>query len=152
VTRFSLRGLLVLVAIPLTLTACSPTARLELRFVASVPLDPALFQLTGKKTCPPGPVAAPAPMAAAALAKASLRTDDSEWQQVSAEPAGLHVVTAFRGAHCAVRVTAHYDTNRDGSVNAGDLAATSAALVVVDGGIFRGNLTTGPVLRLTPIP
>jgi hypothetical protein len=137
---------------PLALTACSPTARLELRFVASVPLDPALFQLTGKKTCPPGPVAAPAPVAAAALAKASLRSDDSMWQKVSAEPAGLHVVTAFRGSHCAVRVTAHYDTNRDGGVNAGDLTATSAALAVFDRGVFRGNLTTGPVLRLTPIP
>jgi hypothetical protein len=151
VTRVSLRGLLVLVAIPLTLTACSPTARLELRFVASVPLDPALFQLTGK-TCPPGPVAAPAPTAAIALAKASLRSDDSEWQQVNAEPPGLHVVTAFRGSHCAVRVTGHYDTNRDGLVNAGDLAATSPVVEVFDRGVFRENMTTGPVVRLTPIP
>jgi hypothetical protein len=134
---------------PLALTACSPTARLELRFVASVPLDPVLFHLTGKKTCPPGPVVAPAPLAATA---AGVRTDDAEWQQVHAEAAGLHVITAFRGVHCAVRVTALYDTNRDGKVGSGDLAATSPVIAVRDGGIFRGNLTTGPVLKLVTIP
>jgi hypothetical protein len=134
---------------PLALTACSPTARLELRFVASVPLDPALFQLTGKKACPPGPVGAPAPLAAAA---AGIRTDDAEWQEVHAEPAGLHVITAFRGAHCAVRVTALYDTNRDGKIGSGDLTATSPIIEVSDRGLFRSNLTTGPSLKLVAIP
>lgn len=140
------------VALPLALTACSPTARLELRFVAPVPLDPALFQLVGKKTCPPGPVTAPAPVSAATLAAAGPRTDDAEWQEVHVEPGGLRVVTAFRGVRCAVRVTAHYDTNRDGAVNAGDLTATSPAVEVSDRGVFRGNLTTGPTLTLAAVP
>lgn len=145
-------GALSLVALPLALTACSPTARLELRFVAPVPLDPSLFQLAGKKTCPPGPVAAPAPVSTATHAAAGPRTDDAEWQEIHAEPGGLHVVTAFRGARCAVRVTAHYDTNRDGAVNAGDLTATSPVIEVSDRGLFRGNSTTGPTLTLAPVP
>jgi hypothetical protein len=152
VTLPAVRRLLALVAAAFLLPACSPTARLELRFVASVPLDPALIQLTGKKTCPPGPVSAPAPVSAAAIAAAGVRTDDSEWQQVHAETSGLHVITAFRGVHCAVRVTAHYDANRDGSVNAGDLTVTSPVIEVFDHGLFRGNSTTGPVLRLLPVP
>jgi hypothetical protein len=144
-----LARLLSLLVAPLALTACSPMARLELRFVATVPLDPALFQLTGKKTCPPGPVGAPAPPATAA---AGVRTGDAEWQQVHAESAGLHVLTAFRGTHCAVRVTALYDTNGDGNVGRGDLTATSPVVEVFDRGLFRSNLTTGPVLRLVAIP
>ena len=62
------------------------------------------------------------------------------------------MITAFRGAHCAVRVTAHYDANRDGAVSAGDLTVTSPVLEVFDHGVFRGNLTTGPVLKLIPMP
>jgi hypothetical protein len=150
--RRSLPGLLTLAAAVLALTACSPTARLELRFVASIPLDPAWLTLTGKKACPPGPVGTAAPVAPGALAAAGVRTDDVEWQEVHAVSPGLHALTAFRGAHCAVRVTALYDTNRDGKVGSGDLEATSPVIEVFDHGIFRGNLKSGPVLKLAAIP
>jgi hypothetical protein len=143
----------VLAAALLCLAACSPVARLELRFAyAGAPLDPALFQLTGKKTCPPGPVATAPPASPLATTTATARSDDTEWQQVHVEAPGLRVVTAFRGSRCRVRVTAFYDTNRDGRVNAGDLSAMSPAIDVVDNGIFGGNLTAGPVLKLAPIP
>jgi hypothetical protein len=141
-----------LAAALLCLAACSPVARLELRFAyAGGPLDPALFQLTGKKACPPSPVATATP-ASPLAATAGARGDDTEWQQVHVEAPGLRVVAAFRGSRCRVRVTGFYDTNRDGLVNAGDLSAMSPAIDVVDKGIFGGNLTAGPVLKLVPIP
>jgi len=85
-------------------------------------------------------------------ATAGPHSNDAEWQQVSAETGGLRVLTAFHGHRCRVRVTGFYDANRDRRVNAGDLAASSPDIELADNGIFRGNLTVGPVLALSPIP
>jgi len=114
-------------------------------------LDPELFHLTAKKACPPNPIAAPPP-APRPLATAVPHARDIEWQQVKSEPGGLYVLAAVRGHHCRVRVTGFYDSNRDRRVNAGDLVASSPDLELADNGIFRGNLTVGPALRLSPIP
>ena len=124
----------------LLLTACSPTCRLELRFLSPVgPLDPARFYLAAAKACPPGPVPSPPP---------GLGLGDAEWQTPEVVPRGLHVETAFHGIRCAVRVTGFYDTNANGKVDAGDLTGSSPALEVVDRGIFAGNLTTAADVRL----
>jgi hypothetical protein len=134
----------------LALTGCSPLCRLELRFAFGGPLDPALFQLSGRSSCPPGPVGSPPPLSP--LAPSTASSSDLVSQEVSVEAPGLRVVTGFRGVRCRVRVTGFYDTNRDGVVNRGDLSATSPDIEVEDRGLFRGNLNAGPVLRFSPIP
>jgi hypothetical protein len=143
----SQRSLCLLGLSLLSVTACSPLARLELTFQhAGGPLDPQLFRLTARKACPPAALAAVPP---AAPGPAGAGAD--EWQTVTATPGGLLVATAFRGVRCSVRVTGFYDTNRDGAVNAGDLTAASPEIEVADRGLFRGNLTVGPRLTLAPI-
>jgi len=147
------RHLPAIFAISFLVSACSPLCRLELHFAfKGAPLDPALFQLTGRKACPPGPVAAPIPLTRAALARAAAGSNDAAWQEVRVEPPGLHVVAGFRGSRCRVRVTAHYDSNGDGIVNSGDLVASSGDIDLADNGVFRGNLTLGPTLRFSAIP
>ena len=128
------------------LMACSPVARLQIRFVlsGSAALDPTRFHVTGSKTCPPGPVGAPAP---AAL------PGDMEHAAIEADGARAVETTAtFRGSSCNVRVAGWLDSDGSGSVNRGDFVAVSPPIVIRDRGILRGNLTRGPTLTLSAVP
>lgn len=145
--RGSTRNWVVLsmVAAAAFLAGCSPFARLEVRLLAPAGISLAAESLfvTGVKACPPGPLSAPSP---------GPNPRDVEYHQPSVVPGGLKTVIAFRGRHCNVQVAAWYDTDNDGKVSRGDYTATTAPIIVRDRGLFGGNLTIGPDVRLSLIP
>lgn len=123
------------------LLGCSPTCLLEVTVSApdGMTLEPEKLLITGAKACPPAPVQAPAP---------GTGTGAAEYARTQSVPAGIDVTAAFRGQHCRVQVTAWYDTNANGTLDAGDWVGTSAALDVRDEGVFRGNSVRAPNVTL----
>lgn len=130
--RRSVPGLCLLAIGAVCLVGCSPTCLLLTKFQspAGVTLDPARFFVTGAKACPPGPLAPPPPTDAAG---------DAEYVRSRAESGGIEATAAFRGRECRVQVTAWYDANGNGAVDAGDWVGSSPAVDVVDEGIFGEN-------------
>ena len=128
------------------LAACSPVARLQIRFVlaGSGSIDPTRFHVSGSKTCPPGAVATPA---------AAVVPGDMEHAVLEADGArAMEMTASFRGSSCNVRVAGWLDSDGSGSVNRGDFVALSPPIVIRDRGIVRGNLTRGPNLTLSAVP
>lgn len=125
------------------LLGCSPTCLLELTISApnGLTLVPEKLSITGAKACPPAPVQAPAP---------GMGQADAQYVRARSVPAGLEVTAAFRGRHCRVQVSAWYDTNANGSLDAGDWVGSSAALDIQDQGMFRRNRMRAPNVRLEP--
>lgn len=136
----------LLTATSALLLACSPTIRLQVRFVlpaAVVAPTAERFHITGVKACPPAPVAAPLP-----------GVDAGDAESFKAEQQGhtLLVEARFRGKACRVQVTGWYDADNDGALSAGDFTGTSAAIDGRDRGTVDGNLSTVPDVALTPAP
>lgn len=125
------------------LLGCSPTCLLELTISApnGLTLAPEKLFVTGVKACPPAPVQPPAPDAG---------QGDAEYVRARNVPAGVDVTAAFRGQHCRVQVTAWYDTNANGNLDAGDWLGSSAALDIRDEGLFGENSARAPDVMLEP--
>lgn len=127
----ALRKLLVLGIV--TSLACSPTVRVhvDIELPSGVPLDPARLHLRAHASCDPrarDSIAPPAPGLA------------DPQSQVWFEQVGGSVTTSLHGGHCTIAITAFYDTNTNGVVDAGDYVAKVPATDVYDRGMCRGNM------------
>lgn len=138
-------GVLTLLALMVFLSGCSPWARLEVRLLAptGTALTAERLFVAGVKTCPPGALSTPSP---------GPNPGDVEYHQPTVVSGGLKTVIAFRGRHCNVQVSAWYDTDNDNKVSRGDYLATVGPIVVRDRGLFGGNLTSAPDVRLSLVP
>lgn len=139
-----LRRLLLMTASSSLLLACSPTIRLQVRFLlpASIAAPVAdRLHVTGVKACPPAPLTAALP-----------RVDAGDAESFKTEEQGsvLLVEARFRGKHCQVQVTGWYDADNDGAVSAADWTGVSVAVEGRDRGTVAGNLSTVPDVVLTP--
>lgn len=137
--------MLLILASSSLLVACSPTIRLQVRFV----LPPSIvapvadrLHVTGVKACPPAPVKAALPR---------VDTGDAESFKAEEQASVLRVEARFRGKHCRVQVTGWYDADNDGAVSAADWTGTSVAVDGRDGGTVAGNFSTVPDVVLTPV-
>lgn len=139
--RGGLRELAV-IASGVALLGCSPMCLLEVRIENPPGLVLTRDQLvvTGAKACPPAPVSAPAP-----------GSGQGDMEYVRTEPAegGVEVRAAFRGKQCRVQITAWYDTNGSGDVDAGDWVGSSVAVDVADRGAIGGNSTRAENVHLS---
>ncbi len=124
------------------LLGCSPTCLLHTKFLsaAGVTLDPARLFVTGAKACPPAAFAAPAATDAAG---------DAEYVRARPEAGAIETTAAFRGRECRVQVTGWYDTNGNGTLDAGDWVGSSQAVDVVDEGLFGDNSARSADVTLT---
>jgi hypothetical protein len=123
------------------LLGCSPMCLLQTKFrsPAGVTLDPARLFVTGAKACPPAPFAAPSPADAAG---------NAEYVRTQPDADGIEATAAFRGRECRVQVTGWYDTNGNGTLDAGDWVGSSQAMDVVDEGLFGDNSARSPDVML----
>jgi hypothetical protein len=126
--------------------ACSPTSRMKVRFVApgiGAAMSAERFHLTGRKECPPAPVAEPAP---------SAMQGQIEYVQMNVETEVFVVLAAFRGAHCTARLTGWYDADGNGVVSQGDLVGVTNEVDITDRGLFSDNLTVLNDVRMRRVP
>jgi hypothetical protein len=106
-------------------------------------LEMARLNVTGASACPPGAVSAPPPSTSEGDAWLVLR---------EAEESGVLVTASFRKSHCNAQLTIWYDANGDGVVSSGDFVGSTPIVEIRDRGLFSGNLTRGPDVRLRRVP
>jgi hypothetical protein len=139
--RDSLAGRLGLCVSLLLVSGCSPLCLLEVLIEnpAGLVLTRERLRVTGAKACPPASVAAPAP---------SSERGETEYVRTQVAGQGLEVRAAFRGQRCRLQITAWYDTNGSGGVDAGDWVGSSVAIDVEDRGTLGGNSGRAEPVRL----